>query len=249
MPYRPQSTFPPLSFSSFLSKTPANALELQHSGEEYITGGSILEEGTFPSNHETSRSQSRAKKVKKSTEFVQDSDEEMDEIPVVKAKDKGKKKATEEDEDYMEVDELDKSPSPIQGTSKISSHGMVKRSLSRPPVDDVGVSNAIPARESCESCTKKGKECMFDPGVFACMYCCKGKMKCLGVPETWRSLRTANQEETQKSRSRTRSSSKGPTTTSKKPRGRSMSRGPIKKSSTADVAEPTTLDAESVNPP
>jgi hypothetical protein len=64
-----------------------------------------LQEGTFPSDHETSCSQSQAKKVKKSTEFVQDSDEEMDEIPVVKAKDKGKKKATEEDEDYMEVDE------------------------------------------------------------------------------------------------------------------------------------------------
>lgn len=130
-------------------------LNLQHSREEQIQGTGIAEDTTNdnvsanasgqsmtqPKSRSHGCSWSRKAKVKTSAELVQESDDEMEEIPVVKAKDKGKRKATEEDKDYMEVDEVEEPPLPIQpkvcqGGVQAMSHSMVKHSSSCPPIGD-----------------------------------------------------------------------------------------------------------------
>lgn len=247
-PHRPQSAFPLISF---LSTAPANGSSLQHSGEEHITDAGIAEQ-TFDAHRtndrmstdtpgplksgsrKASRSRSRGRKPKKSAELVVESEDEAPEMTEILTKDKGKRKAADDDEDYMEVDELEETPPPVQPAARRrgvkiepASHGMVKRSSSRPPDEEP---KTIPASEPCESCVRKNKRCMFEEGgAFACTYCRKGKSRCSGVPETWRSLRPLQQEESKKTGSHTQSSSRDPATSNKKARQRSMSRGPVGK--------------------
>ena len=246
-PNRPSSTFPAISL---LSAPTSHGSGHQHSGEEEIVTGTEGAEGDEeqPSNiagrrlrsnsrsrstRSRSRSRGRSSRAKKSAELVE-SDEEMEDV-VEMGTTKGKGKQKEVDEDYMEVDEPADPPSPVRPVSKRArkpetGHAMVKRSSSRPPVDEgENSTDGVLASVACMLCKKRRRDCLFVPGKFACVACQRAKAKCSGVPETWRSGPRMKEDVTRPtgpSKSQRRSASRGPAPVSKKSRQLLTSRAP-----------------------
>src|SRR5271154_169220 len=246
-PNRPSSTFPAISL---LSAPTSHGSGHQHSGEEEIVTGTEVAEGDDeqPSNiagrrlrshsrsrstRSRSRSRGRSSRGKKSAELVE-SDEEMEDVVEMRTT-KGKGKQKEVDEDYMEVNEPADPPSPVRPVSKRArkpetGHAMVKRSSSRPPVDEgENSTDGVLASVACMLCKKRRRDCLFVPGKFACVACQRAKAKCSGVPETWRSGPRMKEDVTRPtgpSKSQRRSASRGPAPVSKKSRQRSTSQAP-----------------------
>src|SRR5271154_5288032 len=263
-PNRPSSTFPAISL---LSAPTSHGSGHQHSGEEEIVTGTEGAEGDEeqPSNiagqrlslnsrsrstRSRSRSRGRSSRAKKSAELVE-SDEEMEDVVEMRTT-KGKGKQKEVDEDYMEVDEPADPPSPVRPVSKRArkpetGHAMVKRSSSRPPVDEgENLTDGVLASVACMLCKKRRRDCLFVPGKFACVACQRAKAKCSGVPETWRSGPRMKEDVTRlmvPSKSQRRSASRGPAPVSKKSRQRSTSWAP--RQNYNPVAPTKRLNAES----